>query len=321
MMLWMVVVFSMTTVTACDVCGAYMGIMPNEKNSFIAVYNRYRAFKGDYFTGSNEMFPDGSYFKTEHAGHSAAGVSTYEVFRVTELRARYFIHPRVELNMVLPYANNKEVVGTASTVAEGLGDLTLTAGYHLIDDTITSNLKHRLIVGGGVKLATGDDRDNANGQRITILNQPGTGANDAIIMAAYLMGYKQWGIVVNGMSKFNGTNAFNERIGNSVSASTSLFYKVDLGCGFQILPSIVVNYEKTKGEYLKDVLQSRTGMQTLLGGVGLQVSYRRFSLDIIAQKAIDEPKSSNSMYTTLRTVAGLTYNFNQSNFLFHIKDK
>lgn len=320
MMLLMVFVFSETTVTACDVCGAYMGIMPNEKNSFIAVYNRYRAFKGDYFTGSNELFPDGSYFKTEHAGHSTAGVTTYEVFRVTELRGRYFLHPRIELNMVLPYANNKEVVGTSSTVAEGLGDITITAGYHLIDDTITADLKHHLIVGAGVKLATGDDRDNGNGQRITILNQPGTGSNDAIIMATYLMGYKQWGIMLNGMGKLNGTNAFNERIGNSISASSCLFYKIDIGCGFQILPSLVVNYEKTKGEYLNDVLQNRTGMQTLLGGVGVQVSYRKFALDIMAQKAINEPKSSNTMFTTLRSVIGLTYNFSQDSFIFKKKD-
>lgn len=321
MMLLVVFVLTETTVTACDVCGAYMGIMPNEKNSFIAVYNRYRAFKGDYFTGSNELFPDGSYFKTEHAGHNADGVSMYEVFRVTELRARYFIHPRIELNMVLPYATNKEVVGSSSTVAEGLGDLTLTAGYHLFDDTITSDLKHRLIVGAGMKLATGDDRDNGNGQRITILNQPGTGANDAIIMATYLMGYKQWGIMLNGMGKLNGTNAFNERIGNSISSTSCLFYKLDLGCGFQVIPSVVLNYEQTKGAYLKDQLQSRTGMQTLLGGVGFQVSYRKFALDLMAQKAISEPKSSNTMFTTLRSVIGLTYNFTQDSFIFHKKDK
>lgn len=320
-MLLVVFVLLETTLTACDVCGAYMGIMPNEKNSFIAVYNRYRAFKGDYFTGSNKFFPDGSYFKTEHAGHNTAGVSMYEVFRVTELRARYFVHPRVELNMVLPYANNKEVVGTSATVAEGLGDLTLTAGYHLFDDTISGDWRHRLIVGAGVKLATGDDRDNGNGQRITILNQPGTGSNDAIVMATYLVGYKQWGLMMNGMGKINGTNAFNERIGNSVTASSCLFYKIDVGCGFQIIPSLALNFEKTKGEYLNDVLQTRTGMQTLLGGGGLQVSYRKFSFDIMAQQALDEPASSNTMFTTLRMVAGLTFNFSQSNYIFEKKTK
>ncbi len=314
-------VFAKSAVMACDVCGAYMGIMPNEKNNFISVYNRYRAFKGDYFTGSNKLFPDGSYFKTEHAGHNTAGISMYEVFRVTELRARYFVHPRVELNMILPYATNKEVVGSSTTIADGLGDLILTAGFHLFDDKISGDWRHRFIVGAGVKLATGNDRDNGNGQRITILNQPGTGANDAIVMATYLMGFNHWGLMLNGMGKLNGTNAFNERIGNSIAAASCLFYKIDVGCGFQVIPSLALNYENTKGEYLKDVLQNRTGMQALLGGGGIQVAYRKFSFDIMAQVSLDEPPSKNSMFTTFRMVTGLTYSFSQGKYIFHRNDR
>lgn len=316
LLLIMVSVLVKSSVTACDICGTYMGIIPNEKNSYIAIFNRYRAFKGETFTGSNAWFPDGAYFKTEHAGHNASGLSMYEVFRVNEVRARYFVHPRVELNMVLPYIAIKEVVGSAVSEAKGLGDISFIVGYHLLDNKSTGNLRHRLVVGAGIKVSSGDDRNDAFGQRIPIMNQPGTGANDAILSLTYLVGYNNWGVMLNAMGKMNGTNAFREKIGNSINLSTGLFYKIKTNFGLHILPCMNLSYEHTKGVYLNNVLQRKSEMKSLIAAVGMQMQYRKFGLDVSVGLPVDEPKSSNTMFTTTQMVVGLTYNFSQKNYLF-----
>lgn len=85
-------------VLGCDMCGCYMGIIPNEKESSIGVYYRYRAYVNDIYAG-NSWYPDGGNLRVQHGTHdgssSDAWLSSYEVYRVTEVRGRYFLHPRL----------------------------------------------------------------------------------------------------------------------------------------------------------------------------------------------------------------------------------
>ena len=72
------------------------------------------------------------------------------------------------------------------------------AGYHLIRKLDQATFNQRLIIGAGIKLATGrNDLKTNQGIRYATLMQPGTGSTDGFIYANYLLGYKKFGMSLN----------------------------------------------------------------------------------------------------------------------------
>ena len=99
-------------VFACDLCGNFMGITPYDNQSQLMLLHRYRVFNGyrNYQQTSRFLIP-GAY-KTMHdpsvmGGDSATEIKNhsskdYETYKVIELRGKYFLHPRWEVNFILP---------------------------------------------------------------------------------------------------------------------------------------------------------------------------------------------------------------------------
>jgi hypothetical protein len=293
---------------ACDVCGCYTGVLPYESKNSIGLYSRYRAFKNEYFSGSNEWFPEGSLFKTVHSSGTEK-VSSYEVFRAIELRGRWFIKPNWELNINLPYLQNIEAEGSQRSAVQGMGDVSFNVLHHIVSDNCNRQFKNRLIVGVGIKLPTGrNDFTLSNGQRTAFYNQPGTGSLDYNFMANYAVGYKKLGYSVSTNYRCNSTNSFNERLASVVNASSMLFYKWNVSNRLLVVPSIINTFEKTKGVRIGDALQNGTSMQLMMMGAGLQFIYKSIALDSQLLLPVDEPKSLNSQQSTVRIVIGLSYN-------------
>ena len=100
---------------ACDLCGCFMGITPYDNQSGFALMHRYRIFNGYQATGQPMQFrPDGARIflpsslnsDNGYAHNHEGSADDFEAFRVIELRAKYFLSRRVELNAFLPYVMN-----------------------------------------------------------------------------------------------------------------------------------------------------------------------------------------------------------------------
>ncbi|MFC7668084.1 hypothetical protein ACFQT0_12340 [Hymenobacter humi] len=160
---------------ACDICGCFMGITPYDNQSSISLMHRYRIFNGyQQYGHSPRFFPKGArpFFPSPLNGddgyehHHSGDPTDFEAFRVVELRGKYFLSQRVEVNAFVPYVMNTSQINRRQLNASGLGDVTVFAGYHLIRAIETAGVQSRLIVGGGVKLPTGAfRRQNAQGER------------------------------------------------------------------------------------------------------------------------------------------------------------
>jgi len=305
---------------ACEVCGTFMGIVPNEKKSFISVFYRYRAFKQDNFNG-NVYFPDNSLrtMQTTHGAHTVDG-GGYEIYRTVDIRGRYFLHKRIELNVILPYCFNKEFSSGVLEEAVGVGDLNTLLSYHAFE-SVNNTVKHRVQLGGGIKWATGAHSEKFGSERISLLLQPGSGSDDILLNGAYFVGYSNWSGGLNVTQKINGVNKFREKIGNSTTMNGSIFYRFQLNDEIEILPSVQGYFEKTKGLYINNDLQSKTGMQVLMGGIGLDINIKNVALSSSVQIPIDEPKSINSSEGTVRIILGCSLNFDQNTFIFKQKTK
>lgn len=315
-----------TKASACDVCGCFMGIVPYDNQSSISFVHRYRVFNGyRNYQKTSYFFPQGAY-KTTHGGHDTSVVNKnytskdYESFKVFELRAKYFLHKRIELNAFAAILNNKSKEDTVIINHTGIGDPTFFIGYHVLQPKPDKNFRQRLIIGGGIKLPSGNFyvRDK-NNKRLPFLMQPGTGSVDYFGYVTYVVGYKKIGLSTSVNCKINGTNFYKERVGNSITNFASFFYKINTK-NWSFIPSVNSYYEYTKGLLVFEKLIPNTSMNELMCGLGLDVFYKNMGINIGAQRTLYQHQEGDNLKSVGRLYASLTYNFNQRKYLLKSKE-
>ncbi|PWS33530.1 transporter [Pedobacter paludis] len=309
----LVFIFMSTQALACDICGCFMGITPYLNRNNISLLYRYRSFNG-YNGQPHSLFPNGGSFFipgnsqnapiTNHDGNP----EDYELYRSLEIRGKYFITNRLEVNAILPYVSNSERYNGYTSSISGVGDVNFYAGYHLVQKE-ESNFKQQLIAGAGIKLPTGkNDFKNNEGIRYSSLMQAGTGSTDGFIYLNYLVGLGKFGASLNTSYKVNGKNNEDEGIANSTTSFLNIFYTQRIGKEVQVMPSAQFFYEYSGGEKYKGIKTGEHVMNNLMGGLGADVFYKNLALNAGIQKNIlegetDHPMSSGKVYV------GISYNF------------
>ncbi|AII50770.1 hypothetical protein [Hymenobacter sp. APR13] len=313
------------TLLACDICGCFMGITPYDNQSSFSLMHRYRIFNGYQALGQDpQFFPNGARpllarplnGADNDYTHSHKGDPTdFEAFRVVELRGKYFLAKRLELNAFVPYVMNTSQINGRQLNLSGLGDVTVFAGYHLLRNIETAGVQSRLIVGGGLKLPTGSfQRSSPAGRRYPTLTQPGTGTTDGFVYANYIGSYRSFGLSLNTSYRSGASNRFQESLAPGVAAFANIFYRVPLGENWQLYPSAQLFYEKTKGEMFEGRLTGEHAMNNALLGPGLDVYYKNLSLNASVQLPVytaptDHPASAG------RLVLAVGYSLKQTKYL------
>ncbi len=303
------IILTSINVTACDVCGGFGGILPNEDKHSISIFYRYRAFKNQYYNGENAWFPDGGILKTAHSPAGNQNTSSYEIFRVAELRGRFLFHKKWDLVTSLPYTMNKEVVGDEQETVSGVGDFSFFVNRYWVNNKVDQRFKYRFSAGFGFKLPTG--RNNflsENGQRIGLYNQAGTGSLDYLIFGNMSLGYKKMGLMISSLMRVNNYNLYNERVAPISSINAMCFRKIKINRDWIIAPSFNGAYENTKGIQIGKNWQSGTSMKLLSCGAGLQVVWKNISFESQLFLPVYEPLGSNSQMSTIRIINGIVIN-------------
>ncbi|MEO6303654.1 MAG: hypothetical protein ABIP51_10845 [Bacteroidia bacterium] len=320
--------FSLRTF-ACDLCGSFMGITPYDNQSQLMLLHRYRVFNGYRNYQESSRFINAGAYRTMHDPTTVLGDSAtftkdhsskdYETYKIIELRGKYFLHPRWEINFILPVQQIKTKYDEEKNTNTGIADPCLFTGYHIIKRLNGYSTKQRMIVGAGIKLPVGIiNKQNDELQRISLLNQNGTGSVDCFYYINYMMSRKWWGINTNCLFKFNGKNQYQEQFANSYNQVFNLFTRFEKK-SLKIFPSVFANYEYSKGLYLNGNMEKGTNVNVLLLGPSLDINYKNFVLNTSFQFNVYERVSSQDLSNAGRFVIGLTYNFNQDKFL--IKNK
>lgn len=305
---------------ACDICGSYMGITPYDNQSSITLLHRYRSF-GGYRGQKHPIFPQGAQLFnfnnqtnapiTNHNGNP----SDYEVYRATEIRARYFLSKRIEINAIVPYNSNTEKYNGNTSTLTGIGDVNLFAGYHFLRKLDKPIINQRLIVGLGIKLPTGKfNAENFEGIKFSTITQAGTGSTDGFAYLNYILGYKKAGLSLSASYKVNGQNKDQESIANSTTSFLNFFYNVKLNNTLKMVPSAQFAYEYTAGAKYQGLKTGEHVMNNLMGGVGIDFFIKNISLNMALQSNLWAAKTYHPMPAG-RLVLGITYNFNQLYYL------
>ncbi len=304
---------------ACDVCGNYMGITPYDNKNSLSLLHRYRVFNGyRNYQKRSSFFPTGAY-KIAHGDPLEAKDSVvvfnnyasqdFESYKVVELRFKYFATKKIELNLFIPVIDNKSKTNGYSAHLTGFGDASVNVGYHLIKPKSEAKIKHKLIVGVGLKLPTGNfyAHDN-NSNRLPFEMQPGTGSWDGFGYINYVGMTNNFGLSVSLNYKANGQNKFSEQMMGAQNHLGSVFYKFKLKKTV-LYPSIQFNGEYTKGLSVKKTMQQNTGVNSLLIGPGLDVYYKKIAINTCWQFTAAEKIKDGALKSVGRISVGLSYLF------------
>ncbi|MCF0060417.1 transporter [Dyadobacter chenwenxiniae] len=283
---------------ACDICGcansgSYFGLMPQSHKSVIGL--RYQRL---HFVTHG----DSKVLKTE------------EHFHVGELYARLFPIKRVQVMAFVPYRIDRQVTSADVKKQNGLGDITVLANYNILntfmDKETSGKFNHTLMVGGGVKLPTGQFKfDENNTLEVANANfQLGTGSTDLIVNAFYTINKEQWGLATNISRKFNTTNSQGYRFGDQVFGTVELYRSFNLG-NISLTPSIGVYGEHAdQGKQHGQVLDI-TGGRLLNATAGVTFFSDQWTVGINAQKPVAQKSASGHVLARERLMLQVGFLF------------
>lgn len=267
-LLVLLLISSQLETLACDICGcangsAFVGLTPRAGTQFIGLRYRHRT----YDSHLNSVL-----------------LKTRETYQTAELWARFYPVKKVQLMVFLPYNSNHQVLlnSRAEAVKNGIGDAIVLAHVNVfnsfLDTTNTSHIYQSLMIGGGVKLATGkfeygyEDEINPNFQL-------GTGSTDFLLSAIHTIKIHDWGINTEVGARLATRSNAKYRFGNRINGSLTAFYSKNWG-GFSIMPNVGALIDYGFRDIKEGQRNSQTGGFATLANAGLEMYYNRFNVGL-----------------------------------------
>ncbi len=250
---------------ACDVCGGAMGggmngIYPQFTRNIIGLNYKFNRFDHpktlDNFNGTSRVLND--------------------QFQTAELWGRFYAHPRVQILAFVPFQVNTRNETERETEISGIGDMSVTVNYSLINtaDSADRKLKHMLLAGVGLTLPTGKYQARDETKAILPADfQIGSGAYSISPNLNYTLRMDGWGLNLAGQYAFIGENELQYDYGDQMSGNASLFYWYQKG-NWSFVPNLGIGYEKNDVDYQYDMEKPVTGgsLKKLTGGVDVNIN-------------------------------------------------
>lgn len=281
---------------ACDACGCsssgnYIGMLPAYSTSFVGVRYRMQHFEGSSLHSTSPSTDP----------HS-------ENFHRTELWGRFYPAKRIQTMIVVPFQKHQITEEGITQSIHGLGDITALTHVAVINkSSAETNWKHTVLLGGGVKLATGKymqrDKDKV---RFIPQFQLGSGATNFLANAILATQYKNVGVNVEFGKWFNQTNELSYRFGNQTYISSTVYARKPVG-GTSLLPSLIYNWERIEGDREYDLPTEFTGSTTSHLGGGLTLIRTKWSANIFATVPVHQQLAEGASQNKIRFSLGFQY--------------
>lgn len=257
---------------ACDICGcgvgsSYIGILPEFNKKILGVRYRYSSI-------------------LTHIG--SGGVNTYltskEHYRTAEVWGGWNITKNIRIMATVPYSFNERVNQGAVYNKSGLGDVTVSGFYQLINKrkTLENNkmLIQSLWLGAGIKAPTGkyNPADKESNNNNVNLFQLGTGSTDFTTSAMYDLRLQDVGMNAMVSYKINTANKYDYTYGNKFNLSSQIYYKFRFFEKFTVAPNAGVLYETANKDMDSKYHADVSGGSILMGTLGIETSFSKISI-------------------------------------------
>lgn len=267
---------------ACDICGCgignnYIGILPDFQKHIIGI--RYR---------HNSMLTHLG------AGGNSTHLTTRELYHTTERWSGWNITRKIRIMASVPYSIISKSNQGQTAQKNGLGDISLTGLYELLNKRTTTRQSRLLVqslwLGGGVKLATGsyNPADKSTGSQNLNLFQLGTGSYDFNITAMYDLRLQDAGINLNSNYKINTVNRHAYQYGNKLTLNSQVYYKFRTKHKIMIAPNAGAQFETAETDLDNHLPVFASGGNLLLGTLGMEIVFNRFSVGANYQQPLSQ---------------------------------
>lgn len=282
---------------ACDICGcangsSFVGLLPRSGNQFIGLRYRFRSFDSHL---NSQM------------------LKTYESFQTSEIWGRFYPIKKIQILAYVPYNDNRQTMlySGSELRKHGLGDITVLAQYNILntffDTTNTSGIYQSILIGGGLKLATGKFKYGYSDEEVNPNFQLGTGSNDFLLNMIHTIKRKSFGLNTELGAKLTSKSNVHYQFGNRLSASTTAFYTYNFG-DITIMPNIGINYDFGFKDIKEGTRNLQTGGYSLMSGFGSQLYYKKIGTGISFQKPLAQNLGGGELKVNIQTTVFLTYN-------------
>lgn len=268
--------------SACDICGcgvgnSYIGILPDFRSHIFGLRYRYNAMQTHIGVGGTVSY-----------------LTSSETYQTTEAWAGWNIGTHFRLMASLPYGFNQRSNQGIQTRKNGLGDISLSAYYQLLNKRHTvqgSNiLVQDLWLGGGIKMATGEynPKDKSSTNNNANLFQLGTGSYDFVLNAMYDIRLQDMGMNISASYKLNNENKYHYAYGNKLNLNAQVYYKFRVGNRFTIAPNTGIQYEDTGNDTDNGFTVTVSGGTLFMGTLGVETSFNKIAIGANFQTPVSQ---------------------------------
>jgi len=256
---------------ACDICGCgvgndYIGILPDFHKHIFGVRYRHNSLWSHLGVGGQRTY-----------------LTSSEHYNTTEAWGGWNITEKFRVMAAVPYSINRRSNEEATRTKSGVGDVSLSAFYQLMNKRQPAGNKllvQSLWLGGGIKLATGsyDPADrNASGESANLF-QLGSGSTDFSLNGMYDLRVQDAGINLGAYYKINTANRYDYRYGNKLNLNGQAYYKFRIANQLMLAPNAGVQYEQAGTDVDNDVLVTVSGGNLLMGTAGIETAYKKIAI-------------------------------------------
>lgn len=265
------------TIKACDVCGCSIG---NGSSSILPQFQK-------NFIGWRTSFS-----RYQSGAHHETGLSK-EATYTNELWGRFYLHKKWQLIATLPY-QIKSKTETSTDRIKGIGDATAIINYTLFNHTKdSSKWKQLVLIGGGLKIPTGQFNTKKNDAILPQGLQAGSGSLDYLFNIIHTIRRDRLGLNSNLQYKINGTNSNQYRFGNQLSFGSRLFYWKKTGPSSTLLPTFGVLYDQLNKDLKNNFTQTETGGYQSSITLGLDFYWKKWLFAVNLQKPFKQNLNNN----------------------------
>ncbi len=289
------------TAQACDggcpvVSSFDNGLFPNYQKHYIGLRARYSSLLA-------------------HNGHDGltAGQATQESYFGMDIQARFYPHRRVQVLTYLPYNYNVQTIeGGATEKTLGFGDMTVLGFYNVYNTNFVdsgAHVQHNLLVGGGLKVPTGDYQVKGNDDvLLSPTLQSGTGAWSFLLSAVYTLRHDKLGLNASATYQINLANPLGYKLGNQFQSSI-VGFGVWKTKKTTFVPQLGIQLEQLDYNTNDGYTRQFSGGTQLLAVAGMSLYYQSFQFGVQYQQPIWQKMASGQLHNAARFTATINYLF------------